>query len=382
MKSLPSVRALSFALSVFAVALPGIAQQAAPATQSTAQTPAAISVKVKEVNLLAIVRDKKGQPVNTLNKQDFVLEQDGRAQTITQFAHETDLPLTLGILADTGPGQRKALADERKADTDFVNRLLRTGKDKAFVLHFDKEVELLQDVTASHDKLAKGIDQISVGDAPRNSGGGRGHGGDDGQSQHYFFGGGMLYDAIYLSSDEVLKGMAGRKAIVLFSDGVDRDSKTSLQRAIESAQRADALVYCVYVASEREEREGGGGNGGSGGGRRGGGFPGGGGPFPGGGGGGYPGSGRHGGQGGTPRENKTDGKKILQQITRETGGKYFELSKKLSATDIYAQIEEEMRHQYSLSYTPDKADSGYHKLHLSTRNADLTVQTREGFYAE
>ena len=165
--------------------------------------------------------------------------------------------------------------------------------------------------------------------------------------------------------------------MVLFSDGVDRDSKTSLQRAIESAQRADTLVYCVYVASEREERE----SGGNGGGRRGGGFPGGGGPFPGGGG-GYPGGGRRGGQGSTPRENKTDGKKILQQIARETGGRYFELSKKLTAAQIYAQIEEEMRHQYSLSYTPDKADNGYHKLHLSTRNADLTVQTREGFYAE
>ncbi len=126
---------------------------------SAAQEPATtINVKVKEVNLLAIVRDKKGQPVNNLDKQDFVLEQDGRAQTITQFAHESDLPLTFGMLADTGPGQRKALADERKAGTDFVNRLLREDKDKAFVLHFDKEVELLQDVTGSHDKLAKGID--------------------------------------------------------------------------------------------------------------------------------------------------------------------------------------------------------------------------------
>ena len=88
---------------------------------------------------------------------------DGRRRLRSSRTRPT-WPLTLGILADTGPGQRKALADERKADTDFVNRLLRDGKDKAFVLHFDKEVELLQDVTASHDKLAKGIDQISVGE--------------------------------------------------------------------------------------------------------------------------------------------------------------------------------------------------------------------------
>jgi VWFA-related protein len=340
-------------------------------------------VKVKEVNLLAIVRDKKGQPVNGLDKPDFVLEQDGRAQTITQFAHESELPLTLGILADTGPAQRRAMADERKAATGFVNRLLRENKDRAFVLHFDKEVELLQDVTMSHDKLAKGIDQISVGDAPR-PGGTRGKR-DEGDSQkpHYFFGGSMLYDAIFLSSDEVLKGQPGRKAVVLFSDGVDRDSKTTLERAIESAQRADTLVYCVYVAPEREEQTGM-----ENGGRRGGGYPGGGGPYPGGGGpfpgggGPFPGGGRRRGPDSTPRENKSDGKKILQRIASETGGRYFELSKKLTAAQIYEQIEAEMRHQYSFAYTPDKAENGYHRLHLSTRNAELTVQTRAGFYAD
>ena len=173
MQILRSIRALSLALPVFVCALAAIAQTAAGCDTNTAPATPTFSVKVKEVNLLAVVRDKKGQPVNNLEKQDFVLEQDGRAQTITQFAHESDLPLTLGILADTGPGQRKALADERKAGTDFVNRLLRENKDKAFVLHFDKEVELLQDVTTSHDKLDKGIDQISVGDAPHNSGSGR-----------------------------------------------------------------------------------------------------------------------------------------------------------------------------------------------------------------
>jgi VWFA-related protein len=379
MKTSRSVHALSLALSVLALALPAIAQQAAAAAQSAAPPATDITVKGKEVNLLAIVRDKKGQPVTTLNQQDFVLEQDGRAQTITQFAHEIDTPLTLGILADTGPGERKALADERKAGTDFVHRLLRDSKDKAFVLHFDKEVELLQDVTASHEKIAKAIDQISVGDQARNAGGGRGRGGDDGASPHYFFGGGMLYDAIFLSSDEVLKDQQGRKAMVVFSDGADRDSRTSLERAIEAAERADTLVYCVFVASEREEQErpqGGGRRGG------GGGFPGSGSPFPGGGG-GIPGSGgRQRVPESTPRESKIDGKKILQQIARETGGKYFELSKKLSAAQIFAQIEEEMRHEYSFTYTPDKAEHGYHKLHLSTRNADLTVETRAGFYAE
>jgi VWFA-related protein len=381
MQTLRSIRALSLTLSVFLCAVPSVAQQSPQTAPNATPSPTTISVKVKEVNLLAIVRDKKGQPVNSLNKQDFVLEQDGRAQAITQFAHESDSPLTFGVLADTGPGQRKALADERKASTEFVNRLLREGKDKGFVLHFDKEVELLQDVTVSHDKLAKGIDQISVGEA-HNSSGGHKPDGDDPQHPHYFFGGSMLYDAVYLSSDEVLKSQQGRKAVVLFSDGVDRESKTSLEHAIQSAQRAETLVYCVYVAPERGESEPGAGNGPRRGGGGGGPFPGGGGPFPGGGGPFPGGGGRRRQPGSTPSEDKNAGKKILQQISKETGGRYFELSKKLTAEQIYAQIEEEMRHQYSLSYTPDKADNGYHKLHLSTRNADLTVQTREGFYAE
>jgi VWFA-related protein len=371
---LRSIRALNIMLAIFAAALPATAQQSPEPAQKAAAQPT-IQVKVKEVNLLAVVRDKKGQPVNNLDKQDFVLEQDGRAQTITQFAHESDLPLTIGVLADTGPGQRKALADERKADTDFVNRVLREGKDKAFVLHFDKEVELLQDVTSSHDKLAKGIDQISVGEA--HNGSGRRRDDEDRQHPHYFFGGAMLYDAIFLSSDEVLKSQQGRKAIVLFSDGMDRESKTTLDHAIESAQRADTLVYCVFVPSEHEEPERGLGGGGP---RRGSGYPGGGGPFPGG---GYPGGGgRRMPPPDSTHEDKNAGKKILQRISKETGGQYFEISKKLTATQIYTQIEEELRHQYSLSYTPDKAENGFHKLHLSTRKGDLTVQTREGFYSE
>lgn len=382
MQTPPSIRTLSLVLSVFVSALPSIAQQQPVAAPGAATAPPTISVKVKEVSLLAIVRDKKGQSVNGLNKQDFSLEQDGRAQTITQFAPQSDLPLTFGVVADTGPGQRKSLTDERKASTDFVNRVLREGKDKAFVLHFDKEVELLQDVTTAHDKVAKGIDQLSTSQSSRTSGSGRKRDEEDRDHPHYFFGGNMLYDAIYLSGEEVLKNQQGRKAIVLFSDGVDRESKTSLDNAIQSAQRADALVYSVYVPSERDEPE----RGTEGGQRRGGGGS----PFPGGGGGPFPGGGNpYPGGGGrrrppesSPHEDKNAGKKILQRISRETGGRYFELSKKKTAVQIYTQIEEEMRHQYSLSYTPDKAENGYHKLHLRTRNADLAVQTRDGFYAE
>jgi VWFA-related protein len=385
-----SARALALVFTLSAATLPLLAQQPSdppppppddqsnrPVLHKAAENNATtIPVVVKEVNLLAVVRDKKGQAITNLTKNDFVLEQDGRAQTIKQFTNESDLPITVGLLADTGPGQRKALADERKAGTDFVNRL-REDRDKAFVLHFDKEVELLQDVTASHDKLDRGIDSISVGDQT-SSGSGKHRDDEDRDRQHFFFGGGLLNDAIFLTADEVLKPVNGRKVVILFSDGVDRDSKVSLTRAIEAAQRADMTIYCVYVPSEKEQEQQ---NENTSGRRRGGGFPGGGGsPFPGG---GYPGGGG-GGRGRSqqpPHENRADGKKVLQHIASETGGHYFEISKKLTASDVYGQITDELHHQYSLSYTPDRAEAGHHKLHLATRKSDLSVQTREGFYA-
>lgn len=353
--------------------------ESAPSSASSPANPKA----AKEVSVLAVVRDKKGQPVTNLGKQDFVLEQDGRAQTITQLAQPSELPLTIGVVADTGSEQRKALGNERKAGTDFLHRVLRQDQDRGFVLHFDREVELLQDVTASRDKLAKGMDGISTESSvphPPSA--------EPGQ-RHFTFGGEVLYDALFLSADEVLKGEKGRKAIVLFSDGVDRSSKMSLHRAIEAAQRANVQVYCVYVTpAEREaDRSDESARPGYPGGYPGPGYPRypGGGPFPGG---GYPGGPYPGGrypprrEPEAPRESKGEGKRVLKQIAEETGGRYFELSKKMKAEQIFAQIEEEMRHQYRLSYTPDAASGGFHKLRVSTRNPELTVRARSGFYSE
>ena len=97
------------------------------------------------------------------------------------------------------------------------------------------------------------------------------------------------------------------------------------------------------------------------------------------------GMGRGPGGGGYPQQSShPDGKKVLERIARETGGRFFEVSKKQPIDQIYTQIEQELRNQYSLGYSPDKADAGagYHKITLTTTNKDLTVQTREGYYAE
>jgi VWFA-related protein len=351
---------------------------------------------VKVVNVLATVRDKKGKIVNNLSQNDFTLEEDGRPQTIKYFTRDTDLPLTLGLLVDTSRSQSQVLDQERSASGTFVDSVLREDKDAAFLIHFDHQVELLQDLTKSPQKVSEALSEVAES-APQddqngggNSGGGSNGGGQNGGGYpgggsgrhgggggHRMGGGTLLYDSIFLGSDELMSKQHGRKAIVLLTDGVDRGSKETIDRAIESAQRADTIVYSIYFKGQ----EGGGGFGNGGGGGRphigmGGGWPGGGGGWPGGGGGG-----RRGGGGQQPREASVDGKKILERVSRETGGRMFEVSKKETVGDIYKEIQDELRNQYNIGYTPEKADGDqYRKILLKTKANDLTVQARDGYY--
>jgi len=142
----------------------------------------------------------------------------------------------------------------------------------------------------------------------------------------------------------------GRKAVIILSDGVDTGSKFPLERAVESSQRADTIVYSILFSDESAY-----------------------------GGGGLGGFGRRGG-----RQDHPDGKKVLDRISKETGGRMFEVSKKLPLEKIYSQIEEELRSQYSLGYSPDRADisAGYHKIVVKTKAKDLIVQARDGYYLD
>ncbi len=113
------------------------------------------------VNVFATVRDKEGQIVRDLTKDDFELQEDGRPQTIRYFAKQSDLPLTLGLLVDTSGSERRMLGTERDASYTFFQQVLRPDKDKAFLIHFDREVELLQDVTSSRERLQQALDQLN-----------------------------------------------------------------------------------------------------------------------------------------------------------------------------------------------------------------------------
>jgi VWFA-related protein len=259
-------------------------------------------------------------------------------------------------LVDTSPSQRRLIDQERSASFAFLRQMLREDRDRAFVIHFEGEVELLQDLTSSRQKLEKALNELEAPQWGRRGGGWPGQGRRGGA---HGTGGTALYDAVFLASDEVTRKEQGRKALIILSDGVDNASRVSLERAMESAQRADTMVYCILFADE-EAYGGGWGRMGGGMGRRGGGYP----------------------RSPRPQESTADGKKVLERISRETGAHFFEVSKKLPIHDIYARIQEELRNQYSLGYTPDRIEAGYHKIHLATKQRDLIVQARDGYYAQ
>jgi VWFA-related protein len=171
----------------------------------------------------------------------------------------------------------------------------------------------------------------------------------------------VLYDAVLLASDELMRKQSGRKALVVLSDGVDHGSKVTLADAIASAQRADTLTYSIYFPGEEQGYN----PGGFGGGR---------------------GMGRRGGMGGPrmPTEARPDGKKILERISKETGGAFFEVSSKQPIEKTFSEIQEELRNQYSLGYTSDKTDAGpgYRKIRVTADQKGLAVQARDGYYAD
>ena len=374
-------------LAAICLPLTSAAQQPAAQPPASDKPVATLKIQAREVVLPVTVRDKKGALVTSLKISDFTLTEDGRPQSIKSFTRESNLPFRLGLLVDTSRSVSGAMENERKAAGKFVDLMLPADpkatakKDEAFLLHFDHEVELLEDFTNSRDKLHRELDEMGPSRAAQNSSQGPETSDDDrggrGQSQgRGSRGGTLLYDAIYLSSgDQLMLPKDGRKALVVFSDGVDRGSKETMNDAVDAADRANVAVYTIYFKGEQEG--GGFGNGYPGGGRRGGM---GGGGYPGGGG-GYPGGGRRGGGG--QRQPEVDGKKIMEKIAERTGGRYFEAKKKDNLEEIYGQIAEELRGQYLLTYTPDLVDKegGFHKIALKANKDDLTVVTREGYYA-
>ena len=295
---------------------------------------ALISVDVQVVNILATVRDKSGLLVNSLSQGDFEIYEDGELQEIKYFGRQTDLPLTVGLLVDTSTSQERVVDIERSAGYKFFEQILRVDKDLAFLMSFDIDVELLQDLTASKRLLQDGLEKLEIqggiaggitpGPVPQS-------GGPVGT---------VMYDAVYLAANEILKPQVGRKAAVLITDGNDVGSKLKDDDAIAEAHRTDTVIYSVrYFDRDAYFQYGAMGGGGSG---------------------------------------------ALKKLSRETGGNMFEVSRKRTLNDIFEEINNELRNQYSLGYSPKKDLSvqGFRKVEVKVKHKGYQVQAREGYYPE
>lgn len=296
--------------------------------------PPSISVEVNVVNVVFNVRDKHNGLVGNLNKDDFSIFEDGKQQDIKYFTSETDIPMTIGLLIDVSASQENLIGIEQQAAYAFFGQVLRP-KDLAFLISFGSDAELLQDYTNSPKLLRAGLQGLKV----NSSVGGLQPGPVPTVYQPR---GTILYDAVYLASHDQLKGQVGRKALVLITDGEDQGSRYKIQDAVEAAQKADATIFSIYYVDRGFYM------------RNGGGF------VFGGGGEGY-----------------------LKRMSEETGGQVFKVDRKHTLEDVFKEIQQAMRSQYQIGYSPSNPakDGTFRRIEIRTKGNEYKIQARKGYYA-
>ncbi|HEX4021325.1 MAG TPA: VWA domain-containing protein [Acidobacteriaceae bacterium] len=297
----------------------------------TGQPVTTFKVTTNLVNLYFVARDKRGALIPTLTKDECVVYEDNVQQTIKNFSAQTDLPLTLGIMLDTSLSQMSVLPMEQQTGDAFLKRVMRP-KDEAFLISFDLTVDLMNDFTNNPSEIARAMDKAQIVGNTSNYANGTVP--DVGKPK-----GTVLYDAIYLASNDKLSRESGRKALILLTDGQDEGSQESENSAIESAQKADAINYVLLISDP-----------------------------------------------GAYRMFAYAGESAMHRLADATGGQVFTIGsngKKMEGA--FEEIESELRTQYLVSYTPTnkKVDGTYRKIRVEcTQNGQkLRVQARQGYYA-
>jgi VWFA-related protein len=277
-----------------------------------------LKVSVDLVNVPFSVTDRQGRFVSSLTAKDFLVQEDGRRQEIRNFARENELPVTLAMLIDTSPSVRPVFDEEQETAKAFLESIIRT-EDLALIIAFDRSVTLIQDYTDNIKLLHRAIDELEIG------------------------GGTSLYDAVYLAAKEKLESEAGRKAIIVISDGEDTTSKLKFNDALRAAHNSDTIVYAIFNSARNT--------------------------FP------YFRRGRAGSGGGDIG--------ALRKLSAETGGATFALNNDNTFGRIFDQIAQELRSQYSLGYfsTNTARDGKFREIKIVPRNSGYTVRARKGYYA-
>jgi len=328
------------------------------ASPTPAKTGSVLSGKDDEVvridtNLVTMpvsVLDREGRFISGLQQRDFKVFENGVEQKVEYF-QSVEQPFTVILMLDVSPSTQWQIEDIQSAADDFVNQL--RPNDKVMVIAFDEKVHILSQVTNDRYALHNAIHRTRFGD------------------------GTSLYEAVDHVLEQELNQIQGRKAVVLFTDGVDTTSRrASYESTLQASEEADALFYTIRFDTQRDMD--GGGYGGYGGGyprsgRRGGGYGGGWGgilgqiitggqvPVYGGGGGG-----RRRGNGSSSEEYET-GKRYLETLAQDTGGREFEADSLTNLDTAFSGIAEELRRQYSLGYYPDKVGQIGDRKQISIR---------------
>ncbi len=343
-----------FLLATLLLLAPTLYAQSAPSPDappvSTAPPPAedepsgapvtTLRVNSNLVSLYFTVHDKHGALIPNLTRDDCQVMEDKKQQKVRNFEARADQPLTLGILLDTSGSQQNVLPLEQQSGSEFLHRVLRS-KDEAFLISFDVDVNLMEDYTNNAGQLTRAINKAEINTAAGNgSGGGVGVGQGTVPTQGAPKGT-LLYDAVYLASNDKLRQETGRKAMILLTDGGDQGSKYRIQDAIEAAQKANAIIYVILIADR--------------------GF--------------YFGNGMNLGYSGDSQ---------MRRMAAETGGRVIDVGnngKKLEAA--FQQIEDELRTQYVASYVPLNTDfdGKYRTVDVQCKGDGLKVQSRKGYYA-
>jgi VWFA-related protein len=313
-----------------------------------------VSVNTTLVTIPVSIMDRDGRFIPDLRKEDFRIFEDGVEQEVAYFA-EVEKPFTVALVLDTSGSTQFKLEDIQDAAIAFVQQL--RPEDRVLVVSFDDDIRFLAEATSDRRLLTSAIRRTRTG------------------------GGTKLYDAVDRVIKQRLERIEGRKAIVLFTDGVDTTSKrASYASNVRDAEELDALIYPVQYDTYTDQRGSGGGGGWPGAGSRlpdifGLPFP-----FPIPGGGGRRGGGGGGGPG-TSREDYRTAERYLREMAERTGGRLYRADNLRYLEQAFSDVAEELRRQYSLGYYPQKQTQASERRQLKVRvkRPNLVVRARDSY---
>ena len=294
-----------------------------------------IKVDVDLVTVACSATDRGGSPARNLKAQDFVVTDNGQPREISSFWQESDLPLTVALVANVSGSQAGFVRSHRDALAQFLKQVIGP-KDRAMVLEVAEQAWLLSDLTGSLNDLRAAVNKIGtregkdeplLGPPCRN------------ERFPRTCGGTALWHALYYTGQLGLKPVTGRKAIVVLSDGMDTGSDIGLTDVIETAQSAGVVVYSIKYENPLRFLS----------------------------------------ISGTIAQAVSKG---LERLTRDTGGLFF-ANPGHHTPEVFAKIETDLRNMYVLGFTPpeEARDGQFHKLVVKPVRKDLVVRARAGYWA-